>query len=252
MNIINKVKVTICGKEYKLQTDESPEYIIGLAARLDKDIKDLIKLKPNFGVQNAAVFAALTSLDEAKKANDSIDNIRGQIKAYVDDAAKARVASTKAMVELREAKSRIQELEKANRDLEKEIKELEKKLSAYDCEQLVLENTISSAVTIYAEPAENKEESAEEEGKPENNEPKAEDVSNGSEKKSDEKGTAEESKSVGSKPTDGKAANDGNAPLSDDVKEAAAETEQAEQAKQAEQNKSKNTKSNGRGRKKKR
>lgn len=140
MNIVNKVKVRICGKEYSLQTDETPDYLIGLAARVDKEINDLIKAKPNFGIQNAAVFVALTSLDEAKKAGESIDNIRSQIKTYVDDAAKARSAKERLAIENKELKAKISAMEK-------EIKELKKDCG---CEQLVLENTITPAVMVYA------------------------------------------------------------------------------------------------------
>lgn len=143
MNIVNKVTVTICGKEYNLQTDETPDYLISLAKRVDKEIGDLVKAKPNFGVQNAAVFVALTSLDEAQKAADSIENVRTQIKSYVEETAKARKEKEKLA-------DKNKALEEKIAALEKEIKELKKRPS-YECEQLVLENTISPAVTIYAE-----------------------------------------------------------------------------------------------------
>lgn len=143
MNIVNKVTVTICGKEYNLQTDETPDYLISLAKRVDKEIGDLVKAKPNFGVQNAAVFVALTSLDEAQKAADSIENVRTQIKSYVEETAKARKEKEKLA-------DKNKALEEKIAVLEKEIKELKKRPS-YECEQLVLENTISPAVTIYAE-----------------------------------------------------------------------------------------------------
>lgn len=143
MNIVNKVTVTICGKEYNLQTDETPDYLISLAKRVDKEIGDLVKAKPNFGVQNAAVFVALTSLDEAQKAADSIENVRTQIKSYVEETAKARKEKEKLA-------DRNKALEEKIAALEKEIKELKKRPS-FECEQLVLENTISPAVTIYAE-----------------------------------------------------------------------------------------------------
>ena len=102
MNIENKVKVVICGKEYNLRTDEKPEYIKGLADRIDKEIGDMVKAKPNFGIQNAAVFVALTSLDEAAKAQESIENIRGQIKTYVNEAGKARSANEKLTAKVKE------------------------------------------------------------------------------------------------------------------------------------------------------
>ncbi len=144
MNIVNKVKVTICGKDYNLRTDESPEYLIELAKRVDKEINDMVRAKPNFGVQNAAVFVALTSLDEARKASDSIENIRTGIKTALDESAKSRAAKEKLAEKVKALEERIAELEKEN-------KELKKRPPAFECEQLVLENTISPAVTIYAE-----------------------------------------------------------------------------------------------------
>ena len=143
MKIENKVAVTICGKEYNLRTDDSPEYLIGLAKRVDKEISDMVKAKPNFGIQNAAVFVALTALDEAQKASQSIVNVGKQIKSYVEETAKARKEKEKLA-------DKNKALEEKIAALEKEIKEL-KKRPAYECEQLVLENTISPAVMIYAE-----------------------------------------------------------------------------------------------------
>lgn len=216
MIVMSKVKVTICGREYSLQTDESPEYIIALAARVDKEINDLVKTSPNFGIQNAAVFTALTALDEAQKANSSIDNIRSQIKAYVDDAAKARAseARLKAEVkELRELRTRIAELEKEN-------KELKKKLSAYDCEQLVLENTIEDTVTVYtgSQSAENEKAAQKKEVPPSDTEPKAQSASSGGNGQTNEENAAE--KPVGndeSGTADRETQNDGGAPLHDDL-----------------------------------
>lgn len=144
MNIENKVKVVICGKEYNLRTDEKPEYIKGLADRINKEIGDMVKAKPNFGIQNAAVFVALTSLDEAAKAQESIENMRAQIKTYISEAGKERSAKEKLA-------AKAEELEKKIAALEKENKELKKRPALYDCEQLVLENTVTPSVTIYAE-----------------------------------------------------------------------------------------------------
>lgn len=196
MNIVNKVKVNICGKEYNLQTDETPEYISALARRVDKEINDLVKLKPNFGIQNAAVFVALTSLDEASKASGSIENIRAQIKSSVDEAAKARSAKEKLTERIKELEARVAELEKEN-------KELKKCAPAFECEQLVLENTISPAVTVYAgemDTEEKKDETASEE-KPQNDKNKSESAENGSscastDCKADEKADCEESASA--------------------------------------------------------
>lgn len=161
MNNINKVKVTICGREYNLQTDDAPEYLMGLAARVDKEINDLLKAKPNFGIQNAAVFVALTSLDEANKSKGGIENIRDQISTYLTEAAKAREAKEKLNARIKELEAKVSELEKENKALKKAAPVSD------DCEQLVLENTISPAVMIYAGDS------------TPSNEPKADDASSG-------------------------------------------------------------------------
>ena len=185
MNIVNKVKVTICGKDYNLRTDESPEYLIELAKRVDKEINDMVRAKPNFGVQNAAVFVALTSLDEARKASDSIENIRTGIKTALDESAKSRAAKEKLAEKVKVLEERIAELEKEN-------KELKKRPPAFECEQLVLENTISPAVTIYAEEkspedADAKEKSSDNKETAADNTAQAGDCASKSEGKSEEK-----------------------------------------------------------------
>ena len=107
----NKVRVTICGKEYALQTDETPSYVLGLAKRLDKQIEEMVNSADNISVTAAAVLIALSSLDEANKSNQSIDNIRTQIKDYVDDAGRARLERDEAVKELELTKTKLACLE---------------------------------------------------------------------------------------------------------------------------------------------
>lgn len=114
----NKVKVTVCGKEYALQTDEAPSYLIGLARRLDRDINQLVNSGDNVSVVAATTLVALSALDDANKANESIDNIRTQIKDYVDDAGRARMERGEAV---RQAES-----------LRKEVEVLKTKIACYE------------------------------------------------------------------------------------------------------------------------
>ena len=221
MNIENKVAVTICGKEYNLRTDDAPEYLIALAKRVDKEISDMVKAKPNFGVQNAAVFVALTALDEAQKASQSIENVGKQIKSYVEETAKARKEKEKLA-------DRNKALEEKIAALEKEIKELKKRPN-YECEQLVLENTISPAVTIYAEENVPEEKSAE--TAPENENAQPEEAAKPADTKeapaqtaecgSDASKSSEEQDTVEHGGTDGgtgtEAPNDGGNPQNDNV-----------------------------------
>lgn len=108
---MNKVKVTICGKEYSLKTEETASYFIGLAKKVDDTINQMTAQCDSLSVQSAAVLAALSAFDDAQKANESIDNIRTQIKEYVDEACRARAERDDAVKNEEALKARITELE---------------------------------------------------------------------------------------------------------------------------------------------
>lgn len=109
--MLNKVRVTICGKEYALQTDEVPSYTINLAKKLDTQINSIMSSSDNISVTAAAVLTALGAMDEAYKANENLDNIRTQITGYVDEAAKARAERDEAVKEMELLKTKIACLE---------------------------------------------------------------------------------------------------------------------------------------------
>jgi cell division protein ZapA len=50
-------------------------------------------------------------LDELTKANRNVENIRSQIKDYVDDAGQARLAADEANKELRILRAKVEELQ---------------------------------------------------------------------------------------------------------------------------------------------
>ncbi len=129
---MNKVKVSICGKEFNLKTDESPSYFIELAKKVDSEIYKMASSSDNMSIQSAATLVALAAFDEAQKANDSIDNIRTQIKEYVDDACKARMERDEALKNEKSLLARISALEN-----ELKIKHMRSDID----EQLTLEDT---------------------------------------------------------------------------------------------------------------
>ncbi len=90
MNENNRVTITICGKEYTLQTDESPDYVRQLAARLDRRISDMMETSDVISLSSAAILVGLSLMDDSYKTTSNIDNIRGEIRNYVEEAGKAR------------------------------------------------------------------------------------------------------------------------------------------------------------------
>ena len=109
---MNRVKVKIYNREYALQTDESLEYTTMLAKKLDSQIVAMMTGAQAASLVDASILVALSALDASIKANDNIDNIRTQIKDYVDDAGQARL--------------KVEQLEHENAGLKAEIEKLKK------------------------------------------------------------------------------------------------------------------------------
>lgn len=107
---MNKVKVMICGKEYSLQTDETPEYVLGLSRQLNKRIDTLVSSSDNISTNAATALVAISYMDELEKANANIDNIRTQIKDYVDEAGRARLEREDALKQVADLKIEIESL----------------------------------------------------------------------------------------------------------------------------------------------
>ena len=89
----NKIKLEICGSNYVIATTDTEEYVLSLAEKLDSDMTQMLASNPTASVTTAAVITALGYLDELKKSTSGADNMRAQIKDYLEDAAKAKLAA---------------------------------------------------------------------------------------------------------------------------------------------------------------
>ena len=99
---MEKVRVTlnICGNDYNITTDEDPKYVEGLGERQNEDLSKIIKDNSRLSITQAAILAALDYLDEASKADSTADNLRGQIKEYLEDSARYKMEAEVAKREV--------------------------------------------------------------------------------------------------------------------------------------------------------
>ena len=95
----NKVKFTICGSSYVVSTNDSEEYMLSIAERLDTDMKEMMQSTPSASVTSAAIVTALEYLDDSIKNSFTADNMRAQLQEYLEDAAQARLAAEDARQE---------------------------------------------------------------------------------------------------------------------------------------------------------
>ena len=94
----NKVKLTICGAEYIIGSDEDSKYMIELGDEVDEKISTILKQNPRISVTQAAV---------EKKAVVSAENLRSKIQEYLEDSARAK---TDREIAMREADRLAKEL----------------------------------------------------------------------------------------------------------------------------------------------
>ncbi len=109
--MLNDVKVIICGKEYKIRTSESPNYVFALARSLEAKINSIMDSGSGSSPYAASIMVALSVLDDLNKANQRLDSIRDQSKEYVDEAGKSRLERDAALKEIEILKSKIVQLE---------------------------------------------------------------------------------------------------------------------------------------------
>lgn len=99
----NKVSVSIAGQEYNLVATEDERYMQKVAAHVDGKIHEV--LDGNHVSQvDGAVLAALNIADEYFKEVEASENLRRQLKEYLEEA-------TRMKLELSEAKREIFKLQ---------------------------------------------------------------------------------------------------------------------------------------------
>ena len=109
--MLNDVKVMICGKEFRLRTAESPNYVFSLARALEAKIEDIMNSGSGSSPYTASIMVALSLLDDLNKSSQRLDSIRTQTKEYVDEAGKTRIERDAALKEIEVLRSKIEQLE---------------------------------------------------------------------------------------------------------------------------------------------
>lgn len=86
----NNVTVKIAGVEYTLKTEESAEFTQSLAKELNSKINEIKNINPHISTNQIAILVALEYGCNCKKAEQRTEDIRAEIKAYLEDAAQAQ------------------------------------------------------------------------------------------------------------------------------------------------------------------
>jgi len=98
----SKTTVTIANQNFTLISEDSAEYVHKIASYVDKKIREIEK-DSHTSFLNSAVLACVNIADEYYKSLDATENMRQQVKEYIED-------STKTKMELQEARREIARL----------------------------------------------------------------------------------------------------------------------------------------------
>lgn len=85
----NRVTMGICGQDYTLVADENASYMEKVGAMVDKKMRELMDTA-HVSRSDAAVLAAINLADELLKNQESGENLRRQVKTYLDEATAAK------------------------------------------------------------------------------------------------------------------------------------------------------------------
>lgn len=85
----NRVTMSICGEDYTLVAEENAAYMEKIGSMVDKKMQDLMA-EARVSRNDAAVLAAVNLADELCKAQEGTENLRRQLKSYLDEANAAK------------------------------------------------------------------------------------------------------------------------------------------------------------------
>lgn len=85
----NRVIINICGEDYTLVADEAAAYMEKVGAYVDDKMTEVLT-GAKVGRTDAAVLTAVNITDELFKAQTAAEQLRAQIKGYLDQASKAQ------------------------------------------------------------------------------------------------------------------------------------------------------------------
>ncbi len=90
MEPVNTIKLCICGTDYYISTGEDPEYVAELGEYISNMVERMMQQNSSLSMTKALLLCCMNTLDELNHANTSADNLRSQIKEYLEEASRSR------------------------------------------------------------------------------------------------------------------------------------------------------------------
>ena len=108
----NRVVVTICGEDYTFVAEESTSYMQKVGSYVSEKMEEVLN-SAKVGRTDAAILTAANIADELFKSQAAAEQLRGQIKGYLDEAGKAQAEVSELKREVFRLQQRLDSLNRS-------------------------------------------------------------------------------------------------------------------------------------------
>ena len=112
----NKITVFVSGHKLTLITEESEKYVTDIASKVETTINSLFSAS-NMSKEKCAVMAALDFCDDEFKSRMTLNEVKEQVKEYIEDTAKLRAENEALKAEIEKLKGEKEELLKSKKTM---------------------------------------------------------------------------------------------------------------------------------------
>ena len=107
----NKITITINNRDYTLVSSDTKEHMEMVAEYIDKKIGEITYASGgSLTIQDTSILAAINVADDYFKSEETADNLRSQIKQYIDEASAASFKNSQLETEIARLKAEIKAL----------------------------------------------------------------------------------------------------------------------------------------------
>ena len=108
----NRVVISICGEEYTFVAEESASYMQKVGAYVSEKMQEVLD-GAKVGRTDGAILTAANITDELFKSQAAAEQLRGQIKEYLDEAGKAQAEASELKREVFRLQQRLESLNRS-------------------------------------------------------------------------------------------------------------------------------------------
>ncbi len=122
--------IFVGGKRFTIKTNESEAYMKKLVERIDTKLKSIMSVNPKMDKDSAAILASLDYCDEENKMREKLEDIRNQIKDYLEETEVLHKEIKKLKEENIHLQERIDKILNVTAEKKEEKRTQEKKVIA--------------------------------------------------------------------------------------------------------------------------